>query len=47
MQTTTYKISNKDILYSTGKYSHYAVINLHGVESIKILNYCIVDLKLI
>ena len=28
------KISNKDMLYK--KYSHYSVINLNGVSSIKI-----------
>ena len=33
-------IRNKDILYSTRKYSHYFVITLSGVHSIKILNHC-------
>ena len=30
-QTTMYKVSNRDILYSTGKYSHYFVITLNGL----------------
>ena len=41
------QIRNKDILYSTGKYSNYSVITLNGVYSIKILNHYAVYLKLI
>ena len=31
VQTAMYKISYKNILYSTGKYSHYFIIILNGV----------------
>lgn len=31
IQTTTYKISNKDILSSTGNHSHHLVITFNGV----------------
>ena len=31
IDTTLYKIGNKDILHSTGKYSHYFAITLNGV----------------
>jgi len=42
------QINNKDILYSTGKYSYYFIITLNGVYSIKLLNHCmIIYLKLI
>ena len=40
-------ISNKDVLYKTGKYNHYFVILLKEVESIKTLNHYVVHLKLI
>ena len=43
----THSISNKDILYSTGKYSHYLIITFNGAKSIKILNPFAIPLKLI
>ena len=46
-QTAIYKMNNKDILCSPGKYSYYFVITLNGVLSIKILNLYAVHLKLI
>ena len=45
--TTKKKISNKDILYSTGKHSYYLAIISNGVKSITILNHYVVCLKLI
>ena len=39
------KIRNKDILHSTGNYSHYFVITLNGVPSIKISIHYIAYLK--
>ena len=41
-----YKINNKDVLYSTGNYSHYLLVTFNGVQSVKILNYYAVHLKL-
>ena len=45
------KITNKDLLYSTGNYTQYFVITYKGKESEKeyiyiSLNYCAVHLKL-
>ena len=40
------QISNKNMLYSTGNYSHYLVINFNGVQSVKILNHYAIHLKL-
>ena len=40
-------MSNKDILCSTGNYSHYLVITFNKVLSVKILNHYAVYLKLI
>ena len=34
-------------VYSTGRHSHYFIIALNGVQSIKILNHYVVHLKLI
>ena len=39
IQTTMYKISHKDILHSTGKYSYYFIITLNGIQSIQIWNH--------
>ena len=33
-------------MYSTGRHSHYFIIALNGVQSIKILNHYVVHLKL-
>ena len=38
-QVTIYKVNNKDIFHSTGKYSHYFVMTLNGVWSIKVLSH--------
>ena len=35
MHTTINKINNKDLLYSTGNYIQYLVINYNGKESKK------------
>ena len=35
MHTTTYKINNKDLLYSTGNYIQYLVISCKGKDSEK------------
>ena len=35
IQTTIYKINNKDLLYSTGNYIQYLAINRNGKESEK------------
>ena len=35
MHTTIYKITNKDLLYSTGNYTQYIVITCKGKESEK------------
>ena len=46
-QNTIYKIiGNKDMLYSTEKYSHYFIVTKYGVQSIKPLNHCVVYLTL-
>ena len=37
----------RDILYSTEKYSYYFVIALNEAQSIKLLNHCVVRVKLI
>ena len=39
MHTTIYKIDNKDLLYSTGNSTQYAVITYMGKESKKVWIY--------
>ena len=42
---TIKRLSNRDTLYNTGKFTHYLVITHHGAQSAKILSQYAIYLK--